>query len=367
MDIEKTLAVLTAIPAVSGHEDLLIADIVRRLMALCGNVHTDKLGNVTATFNGRQGQPSIAFFAHLDELGLIVRHIEPDGFLRVERVGGVPEKALLCTFVDVHSVDGMRSYPAVVGTTSHHLTPAEKKFAVTTVQELYVDMGVKSKSEAEALGVGVGSMITYCANFRHIGDCIASKALDDRMGVLTLLALAEYLHEHPVAATVHLIFTVQEEFSLRACLPAFTRLMPDAGICVDIAPSCDTPELKGRYDVVLGKGPAVLYMNFHGRGTLGGLLPNPALNAFLELTAKANGIPFQREAIIGVITDDAFSQYVGTEGIPMAHLSIPMRYSHAPVEVALKSDIEYTIQLLCAAAQAFGSDVSLLRGGLPIR
>ena len=212
------------------------------------------------------------------------------------------------------------------------------------------------------MGIGTGSVITYRPNFSEIGKYIASKTLDDRMGIYVLLKLAEHLKANAHEATVHLICSVQEESNVRACTPCFTRLAPDAAICVDISPACDTPELKGRYDMALGAGPAVMYYNFHGRGTLGGLLASPKLCAYLEKTAVDNGIPFQREVVIGVVTDDAFTQFTGTEGIPMGHISIPMRYSHSPTEMSSPEDIDNTVKLVCESAMRFSAKVDLSRG-----
>ena len=109
-------------------------------------------------------------------------------------------------------------------------------------------------------------------------------------------------------------------------------------------------------------GKAWQYMNFHGRGTLGGLLPNPKLNAFLEKTAKEEHITCQKEVVLGVITDDAFTQHAGTEGIPMAHLSIPLRYTHSLAETACQKDIEDCAKLMLASACKFGKHVDLRRG-----
>lgn len=363
MNFEKDMRELTEIPALSGHEDKMIAYVLKRLEGLCDDVHVDKLGNVTATYPGtdKNGR-SIAYFAHMDEVGLIVKKVEENGFLRLERVGGVPEKVLPASLVDVHTLDETKTYRAVIGNTSHHLTPADKKFAVTTIGELYVDLGCNSKEEVLAKGIDIGSVVTYIPNFTVLGDYVASKALDDRMGIYTLLYMAEELSKKEHEATVYLIFTVQEEFNIRSATPTFNRLQPDAAICVDISPACDTPELKGRYDMAIGKGVAIMYMNFHGRGTLGGLLPNPKLNAFLEKTAKEEGLKCQKEVVIGVITDDAFTQHAGTEGIPMAHLSIPLRYTHSLAEVASRQDVEDCAKLMVASALKFGKDVDINRG-----
>ena len=363
MNFEKDMRELTEIPALSGHEDKMIAYLLKRLEGLCEDVHVDKLGNITATYPGTEEDGgSIAYFAHMDEVGLIVKKVEEDGFLRLERVGGVPEKVLPASMVDVHTLDETRTYRAVIGNTSHHLTPADKKFAVTPIGELYVDLGCKSKAEVLEKGVDIGSIVTYIPNFTLLGDYVASKALDDRMGIYTLLYMAEELGKTEHKATIHLIFTVQEEFNIRSATPTFCRLQPDAAICVDISPACDTPELKGRYEMGVGEGVAIMYMNFHGRGTLGGLLPNPKLNAFLEKTAKEEGLKCQKEVVIGVITDDAFTQHAGTEGIPMAHLSIPLRYTHSLAEVASRRDVEDCARLMLASACRFGKDIDICRG-----
>lgn len=359
----ELLKTLCEIAAISGHEDKMILYVTQYLKKYTEDIHVDKLGNITATFAGTDPEtPTLAFFAHMDEIGLIVRKVEENGFLRVERVGGVPERALVSLGVQVHSLDDSKAYPGIFGMVSHHITPADKKYAVTTTADLYIDIGASSKQEVLEMGIDTGSVVTYGNNFMVLGDMVVSKSLDDRMGIYNLLEVAEYLKEHPQRTTVYLIFSVQEEFNIRACTPTFNRLQPDAAVCVDITPSCDTPDTLGKYDVKLGNGPAIMYMNFHGRGTLGGLLPNPKLNRLIEKTAGNNKIAVQKEVIIGVITDDAFTQHVGTEGIPMAHLSIPLRYTHSPAEAASMKDIDATTTLLIKIAEGFTADTDLSRG-----
>lgn len=364
MEFEKVMKELTEIPAVSGHEDKMIQYVLTYFKDSRAKIHIDNLGNVTATYKGTAENPrSIAYFAHMDEVGLIVKRVEENGFLRLERVGGVPEKVLPASMVDVHSINETKSYRAVIGNTAHHVTPADKKFAVTKIDELYVDLGCTSREEVLELGVDIGSVVTYKPNFTLLAnDRVASKALDDRMGIYNLLEMAEVLENREHESDIHLIFTVQEEFNIRSATPTFNRLQPDAAICVDISPACDTPELQGRYDMKIGEGVAIMYMNFHGRGTLGGLLPNPKLNAFLEKTAKEADLTCQKEVVIGVITDDAFTQHAGTEGIPMAHLSIPLRYTHSLSEVASKQDIEDCTKLMVESACSFGADTDITRG-----
>jgi putative aminopeptidase FrvX len=363
-DIFEELKTLTAIPALSGHEDRMIGQIIERLKPLADDIEIDRIGNLTATFYGRSDDvASMLVFAHIDEVGMIVRKIEEDGFLRFERVGGIPEKTLRGQYVDVYSIDGTSYVTGVVGTVAHHLTTPEEKTSVPSRLDMYIDIGLTSREEVLAKGINIGSPITYHPNFNKIGENrIASKSLDNRIGVYLLLRLAEHLHLNQPSVTVFLVFSVQEEFNVRGLLPVFERLKPHAAICLDITPACDTPDLKMIYDVALSKGPAITYMNFHGRGTLGGLLPNPKLRRFIELTAEDLKIPYQREVIVGVITDDAFSQFAGTEGTAMAHLSIPIRYSHSPIEIADIRDIEAGATLLNEVIRRFNGNLDLQRG-----
>jgi putative aminopeptidase FrvX len=360
----EQLKSLTAVAALSGFEDLLIGEVRRRLAQHADAVVVDRIGNVTATFNGKDArEPKLLVFAHIDEVGLMVSKIEQSGFLRFERVGGVPEKTLPGQFVEVFSADGSNSCTGIIGAYAHHLTPDEAKRTVPSREQMYIDLGMSSRHEVLAAGINVGSPVTYRANFTRLGkNRVTGKALDNRIGLYLLLQAAQYLQDHRPAATVYLVASVQEEFNIRGLLPVFQKLQPEAAICLDITPACDTPDLQMKYDIALGEGPAVTQMNFHGRGTLGGLIPNPGLRRFLELTAEELQLPYQREVIIGVITDDAFTQLAGTEGTAMAHLSVPIRYSHAPIETADLRDIRWCAVLLNEAVTRFSSSLDLRRG-----
>jgi putative aminopeptidase FrvX len=362
--IVEELEYLTSIPALSGMEDRMIAEMVSRFRSFTDEVEVDRLGNVTATFRGQnEAEPTLLLFAHVDELGLMVTKIEPSGFLRFDRIGGVPEKTLRGALVDVHSIDGSMSFTGFVGTHAHHLTPADQKYAVPTTDKMYIDLGLGSSEEVFTRCIRVGSAVTYHPGFHRIGDYrVTSKALDNRIGVLMLLALAEHMHQHPPKATVYLVASVQEEFNIRGNMPVFTRLEPNAAICLDITSACDTPDLNMRYDIALGKGPAILQMNFHGRGELAGLIPHPRLRLFLERTLEELDIPYQRQTIIGEVTDDAFTLVLGKYGVAMAHISIPMRYSHSPIETSDLRDIEAGIRLVKEIVDRFDHTLDLRRG-----
>jgi putative aminopeptidase FrvX len=362
MEMAALLEELTAIPALSGYEDAMIQAMVSRFQGLADEVQVDRVGNVTATLRGEDGHPSLLVFAHMDELGLVVRKIEADGFLRFERVGGVPEKSLLGAWVEIHTSAG-DSVPGIIGTTSHHVTSPEEKFRVPNRLEMYIDVGCSTAAEVEERGIRVGDWITYRPSFARLSeDRVAAKALDNRVGCAILLrSLAALAGQRP-QATVHFVASVQEEFNVRGVWPAFHALKPDAAICLDVTIACDTPELTHLSDVRLGRGPALGMYEFHGRGTLGGLIPHPMWRRFLESVADREGIHYQREVLLGIITDASFSQLLGETGTPMAAIAVPARYTHAPVESCSLADIQVAEHWVVAAAQRFDAAVDLRRG-----
>jgi len=364
LDTIKEIEKLTGISALSGLEDKMITEVKNRFATFTDDVTVDRIGNVIAKFKGTDSrQPSMLVFAHVDEVGLMVSKVERDGYLRFERVGGVPAKTLPGQFVEVFPVGGGEGKLGFIGAYAHHLTPAEAKMKVPEHSEMYIDLGLSSAEEVYSLGINIGSAVTYKPNFQKMSDYrISSKTLDNRIGIYMLYELGNFLKDNPPAGDVYLVGSVQEEFNIRGVIPAFVSLKPDAAICLDITPACDTPDLKMRYDIALGRGPAITQLNFHGRGTLGGIIPHPKLRMYIEQKAAEIGVPIQREVIIGVITDDAFAQLTGDKGVPTAHISIPMRYSHAPIETSDVRDIQNGVKLLIGVVAGFNSELDLSRG-----
>ena len=339
-----TLRDLSAIPAPSGNEDRMVAEVAERLRGLGVEPHVDRIGNVSAGF-GPAGATDLLLFAHLDELGLIVRLIEPDGFLRVERLGGVPERVLPGTVVNI-AVRG-RLIPAVVGLKAHHLTPPEEKYVARPAAELYLDAGFGSAAEAVEAGIRVGDPVTYAPGVVELaGGRVSGKSMDDRVAVTVLLELARRLAEEPPRLAVQVAFSVQEEFNVRGTLALAARLQPRMAVQVDVAPATDTPDLRGHTPVRLGGGPVLTRLSFHGRGTLGGLVPDPALLEALAQASAEAGLNPQYQAIVGLITDAAFLPMATADGIAAAEVAIPCRYTHSPVETVQLSDLEATADLL---------------------
>ncbi len=344
----KELEELCSLSALSGNEDRVINYIVQKLKTFSEDVVVDYSGNVTATFRGSKNQDtSILFFGHMDEVGMMVRRITEDGYILIERVGGPSEKTLRSQLVEVSSVDGSSLIKGVVGTKSHHYTSESEKLAVPAKYDQYVDVGASSKQEVLDLGIDIGSTITYAPNFTRIGaKRVASKTLDNRAACYTLLRAAEFFSKNKPSITVHIGFSVQEEFNVRGSLPMYERLQPDMVVSLDCAVACDTPDLNGLYDMKLGYGPAICYMNNYGKGPSGGLIPNPKFRSFFEKVAMEEGINYQKEISAGVLSDASFVQMKGKEGTICAHIGIPLRYSHSPMEEIDLEDLENTIKLV---------------------
>lgn len=354
---------LCGIHAVSGREDAMTAFVSKAIEPLVDQQWVDNLGNVVGILTGSiYPDYKLMLQAHMDELGLIVRNITEEGFLQFERVGGVPEKSLLGQRVDVLTDDG-DLIPGYVGTKSHHITRPDEKYVVPHVHQMYIDLGVSSKEEVESLGVQVGDPITYHPNYHRFGNGqICSKALDNRVSVFILLEILRTMAENRPQSTMVFSFSVLEEFSIRGSIPTVTATDPDAIISLDITIATDTPSADRLHPVSLRGGPAIKMMDFHGRGTLGGMFSSPKLRRYIEQKAKENHLPLQREVLVGVITDPAFQLYLGDRGYTIAGLSIPHRYSHASISMCHEKDIIQTAELVLASAVGFSPEVDLSRG-----
>jgi putative aminopeptidase FrvX len=344
-DLAVLIRELSAIAAPAGHEQRMTAAIHSHLTGLGLRPRQDLLGQLSVSFGPEGAERSVMVNAHVDELGLIVRAIDQDGWVLVHRLGGMPERVLPGSRLVVHTQDG--DVPAVCGVKSHHLTSPEEKYVGKPAAALYLDVGMEDRKSVQDAGVRIGDPITYAPAWDTFSNGrFAGKSLDNRLGVAVLLGLIERLRQEPPEARVHVAFSCQEEFNVRGTLALAARLQPDMAVTLDITPATDTPDLRGEGEVRLGGGPSLSRMSFHGRGTLGGLIPPPSLVNAVERAAIRVGSELQYDAVIGVITDAAFLPMATANGIAAVGLGIPCRYTHSPVETAQLSDVRDTTTLL---------------------
>ncbi len=356
--IKRNLMDLMMVPGLSGHEDRVRRRLRKHLVELGVDSKSDRLGNLVAHFPGEG--PSVMLFTHMDQLGFIVRRIEPDGLIRLERLGGVPERALAAQEVLICVGEG-RDVSGIITNKSHHATTPDEKYQVTPYAELYVDTGLSSVAEVEAAGIRIGTPVVYAPQARMLAnDRITGTSVDDRAGCAVLLEMARQLKARSSGPPVHLAFTVLEEFNLRGAQPLAQKLLPDIAIQLDLMLATDTPDMAARGDMVLGAGPGMSLYSFHGRGTLNGVIPHPAMVDLFEKAAQEQGIPIQRSAQTGVLTDLSYVQLVG-EGVASIDMGFPMRYSHSAREVCDLGDLVSLAELLEAAISNIGPDYSLER------
>jgi putative aminopeptidase FrvX len=357
--IRALLTELMLIPGLAGHEERVARAIAAHLDRMGLDHHSDRLGNLICTLPGDPGLHSVMVFAHMDQMGFFVRKVEPSGLIRLERQGGVPERALPAQAVVLCTANG--DVPGVIGIKSHHATGPDERYRVVPYPEFAVDAGFATRDEAEAAEVTIGTPVTYLPRVLDLaGGRIGGTAVDDRAGCAVLLALAA-TRKGKAGPTLQLVWSVQEEHNLRGVLPAATALAPDIAVQIDLMLACDTPEMATRGDLRLGAGPAMSLFSFHGRGTLNGVIPHPAIVRLVEGAAADAGLPLQRSAQIGALTDASYIQFTGREGVACVDLGFPVRYSHTALEVVDPADLEALLSLLDATLDRIDRDVELIR------
>ncbi len=348
MEMASLLRDLMLTPAPSGYEREMAYKMAAYLKPFAESVAIDRVGNVIAKIPGRDPNlPRAMVFGHMDQLGFIVRKVESDGFLQVDRLGGIPEKVLPGLQLLIRSEDGAW-HPGVFGPKAHHATPAEEKYKVEPVTSLFLDLGARSAEEVFEMGIHVGCPAVYKPAFEMLrGGRVTGTSVDNRGACAALIGIAERLHTDPPAGDVFLVATVWEEFNLRGAMMAARTVKPDLAVMLDVTLAGDTHDLKSRFDDVLGGGPCVTLFSFHGRGTLNGTLPHEPLFRLAKDAAAAEAIPLQRFAALGIITDAAYLQ-LEQDGVACLEMGFPARYTHTPVEVCDVGDIEKLAKLVAS-------------------
>lgn len=349
--IRGLLRELAGLDGVSGHEQPVVARLKELFEEAGAHVDVDSYGNVFVQLNQSDG-PSLMISAHSDEIGGIVKSIEPSGMIRFERIGGLIETLAIGRLVRIRGERG------VIGVKAGHIQTSDERGRAPTMRELYIDMGFDSLAEVEALGIRVGDAISYDEPMVELANTnrVAGKALDNRVSCAILVLLAERLRGD-LPCTLHLVVTVQEEVGLRGARMAAHRLDPDAAIVIDTVPSGGTPDVDFHRDLRMriGGGPVLALAS--GGGSAGHLI-NPAMRDFLRACAAEAGITLQ-EAIFYGGTSDVSAIHLERGGIPSGVLNIARRYSHSPVETLDLDDAVDTLLVLEQAARRFSSETPL--------
>jgi tetrahedral aminopeptidase len=326
--VKPLIRKLTEAYGPSGRETELRQIVRSEIKGQCDYVSEDALGNLIGVVKAKaKSGRRIMLAAHMDEIGLIVSHVDERGFARVSPIGGV--YPINCAGSRVRFANGR---PGVIGVDGR-----EDEKRIPGLNDLYIDVGA---ADRDSCPLRVGEMAVFDRPFTEAGNRLIAKALDDRIGVAILIEtmrrLKRTLHE------IQFVFTVQEEVGLRGARTSAFHLDPEIALSVDITITGDTPRCPPMA-VALGKGPAVKVRD-------SGMIADPRVVEWMTGAAAAQRIPCQLEVLEHGTTDAAMIQ-VSRAGVPAGCLSIPTRYAHSPSEMVDFTDVENSVKLLLAMLQ----------------
>jgi len=343
-EIKSLLEKFTNAHGISGFEDEVRKLLEKELEPYVDSMRKDTMGNLIAIKEGKG--PSVMLAAHMDEIGLMVRYIDENGFLRFVGIGGWFDQTLLNQRVIVHSKKG--SIYGVIGSKPPHVMKDEDRKKPVKLDDMFIDIGAKDREDAGNLGIEIGTTVSIDQEFMPLANGkVTSKAFDNRAGVVILTEVMKRLHECKIEANVYAVGTVQEEVGLKGAKTCAFGLCPDVALALDTTIPGDHPGIsKTDSALELGKGPAITVADASGRG----LIAHPQVLKWLRETADANEIPYQLGVGSGGTTD-ATSIHLTKEGIPTGTVSIATRYIHSPVEVLDMADIEACVSLIVKAIE----------------
>jgi len=354
---EESLEFLRALintPSPSGFEQKTAGVWRKYTKEYAHGVNGDPLGNSIAVLAGTQKRqtsepdalvkfasngPDIMLCAHLDEVGLMIHHVDEDGFLYVSQIGGLDPAVLPGQRISVQNRRG--PVPGVVSRPATHLMKDEDQDETTKIHNLIVDIGAVDKDDALQL-VDIGDPIVLDLRYAEMGGgLIVGRGLDDRVGAWCVAeALRVLANSKMFSARLFAVASTGEENGAYGATAVTDRIKPQAALAIDLTHATDTPEVsKEKHgDIKLGEGPVMAI----------GSITNPIVNDLLVKAAEDNRIPLQREAAPRWTGTDGDAINMGGGGVATGLVSIPARYMHTPVEVVSKDDLENTVKLLVA-------------------
>lgn len=328
---------------ISGFENEIQEIMKKELAKSCDDVKIDNFGNVIAKKGN--GKKKIMIASHMDEIGLMVKHIDKNGFLNFVKIGGIDDRILMQQRVIIKTEKG--DVKGIIGAKPPHLQKDEEKKKVVKHDELFIDIGAKDKEEAEKM-VEVGNPIILEPNFGKLNKNIYfGKAIDDRLGCYALIKIMRQVKVK--GATIYAVATCQEEVGLKGARVSAFKIDPDYALAIDTTIAGDTPYIKeSESSLELGKGPAITITEASGRG----IVTHPKIREILVNTAEDKKIPYQVDVLEGGMTDGAII-YVTRAGVPTGVVSIPTRYIHGPSSVFSADDLSNSIKLVVGALPNF--------------
>lgn len=350
---ERVLFDLLEAVSPSGYEGPSANVFRREAEGFADEVTRDRHGNTAALVRGTSEDLRVMFAGHCDEIGFLITNIDSKGFLWLAPIGGWDPQIAQGQGVRIRGKNGM--VPGVVGKKPIHLMSPEDRKKVVDLKDLWVDIGVENRKQAEKL-VSVGDPLVLDYGVRKLqGETLAARGIDNRIGAFVVLEAARRVAkaDRKADASLHSVATVQEEIGLRGAITSSYGVDPQIGIAVDVTFAGDHPGLGDARRQVneceLGKGPVLT------RG------PNahPRLFELIKATAENHKIPLQIQAEGRGTGTDANAMQLSRSGMAVALLSIPNRYMHSPCEMVDLRDVEHCVELMARVVLDLKTDTDL--------
>jgi len=349
-DVERLLEELTNAPGPTGFEGPVRAIVRRELTPLAATVETDGLGSLIARLDGASERPRVMLAAHMDELGLLVRRVTPEGFLKFQTLGGWLDQALINQRWTVLTSGG--AVPGVSGIKTVHVMTPEARGKVFARDDLFIDVGATSAEDAQQrLGIRPGDPIVPDSRFAPLagGRLYLAKAWDDRVGIGVMLRAARELQANGHPNTVYTVATVQEEVGLRGAETSAHHVAPDVGINLESGVAGDYPGITAdEAQEKVGGGPAIF---LHDTS----MLPNLKLRDLCIEVARDAGVPLQFNVLAGYGQDGAAMQRSGA-GAPAINITVPTRYLHSHHGVISREDFDRAVSLVVALVRQLDAE-----------
>lgn len=336
----QLLKALSEAPGPPAFEEAVRRIVVAEYAQLGASIEYDGLGSVLAVLPGAAAGPRIMVTAHLDEVGLMVQYITPDGFLRAKTLGGILAQAL----PDQRWTVLGRSGPviAVSGLRTMHVLSAAQRGVLWSLEDTFFDVGARSRDEVERMGIRPGDGMAPLSEFHVMANGrYAGKAWDDRVGIGVMIAASRRIRAEGIRlpATVVWVATTQEEIGLRGAQTAVDKARPDLGISIEAGVSADYPAIAPtQAQERLGGGPGIFLLD-------SSMIPNRKLRDFFFDVAQQAKLPLQPNVLTGYGEDGAEIQRFDT-GRPSVNMTVPTRYLHGHTGIIQRSDFDQAVELL---------------------
>lgn len=320
--MKTLLKKLTETSSPSGYESVIREVIRAEVAPLSSNIKVDALGNLIVSMGKKTDKGlRVMVAAHMDEIGVIVSHVEKTGLVRFSNLGTIlPQYLPGSRVVFQNGVRGVINQDR-----------PDDLHKIATLEKNFIDVGATSEKDCP---LKIGDVGVFDRPFMELGKRVTAKSLDDRVSCAVMIETMKKISSSPHELVF--VFSTQEEVQSKGATTAAYEIEPDLAIALDVTPALDILGIKMQTD--LGKGPAIKVRDV-------GMLSDPRVVHWMEETAKKNKIAYQLE-VLDIGTTDARVMQISKAGMPTGALSIPCRYVHSPSEVVDLNDVQGTVDLL---------------------